>query len=71
MRRPSLCSSSRFRCASRRLAWPTRSTGLGLQFLRFVLGLSNASGQIRLRGELDPVNGTTSGDYLGTIRTQN
>jgi hypothetical protein len=25
------------------------------------------SGQIRLRGELDPVTGTTSGDYLGTI----
>jgi hypothetical protein len=25
------------------------------------------SGQIRLRGELDPVAGTTSGDYLGTI----
>ena len=27
------------------------------------------SGQIRLRGELDPVAGTTSGDYLGTICT--
>jgi hypothetical protein len=28
------------------------------------------SGQIRLRGELDPVAGTTSGDYLGTICQQ-
>jgi hypothetical protein len=25
------------------------------------------SGQIRLRGDLDPASGTTSGDYLGTI----
>ena len=29
----------------------------------------NASGQIRLRGELDPVEGTTSGDYLGSVCT--
>jgi len=28
------------------------------------------SGQIRLRGELDPGSGTTSGDYLGTICQQ-
>jgi len=28
------------------------------------------TGQIRLRGELDPVSGTTSGDYLGTICQQ-
>lgn len=27
------------------------------------------SGQIRLRGQLDPVDGTTSGDYLGTLCT--
>ena len=33
--------------------------------------MSNATGQIRLRGEFDPVAGTTSGDYLGTICTQN
>jgi len=31
--------------------------------------LAGASGQIRLRGQLDPVAGTTSGDYLGTICT--
>jgi len=31
--------------------------------------LQNASGQIRLRGPLDPVDGTTSGDYLGTLCT--
>ena len=28
------------------------------------------SGQIRLRGELDPVAGTTAGDYMGTICQQ-
>jgi hypothetical protein len=28
---------------------------------------AGASGQIRLRGEFDPVAGTTSGDYLGTL----
>ena len=28
---------------------------------------ANATGQIRLRGELDQVNGITAGDYLGTI----
>lgn len=28
---------------------------------------ANASGQIRLRGEYDPVAGTTSGDYIGSI----
>lgn len=31
--------------------------------------LQNASGQIRLRGHLDPADGTTSGDYLGTLCT--
>lgn len=31
--------------------------------------LQNASGQIRLRGQLDPIDGTTSGDYLGTLCT--
>lgn len=31
--------------------------------------LQHASGQIRLRGQLDPVEGTTSGDYLGTVCT--
>lgn len=30
---------------------------------------ANATGQIRLRGEFDPVAGTTSGDYFGTICT--
>jgi hypothetical protein len=30
---------------------------------------ANATGQIRLRGDFDPVAGTTSGDYLGTICT--
>ena len=28
---------------------------------------ANASGQIRLRGQLSQTDGTTSGDYLGTI----
>jgi hypothetical protein len=31
--------------------------------------MANASGQIRLRGEFDPVAGTTSGDYIGTVCT--
>ncbi|HKT79995.1 MAG TPA: hypothetical protein VJP86_07220 [Vicinamibacterales bacterium] len=31
--------------------------------------MTNATGQIRLRGDFDPVAGTTSGDYLGTICT--
>lgn len=31
--------------------------------------MAGATGQIRLRGELDPVEGTTSGDYLGTLCT--
>ena len=31
--------------------------------------MANATGQIRLRGDFDPVAGTTSGDYLGTICT--
>jgi hypothetical protein len=31
--------------------------------------MANASGQIRLRGEFDPVAGTTSGDYLGSVCT--
>jgi hypothetical protein len=30
---------------------------------------AGTTGQIRLRGEFDPVEGTTSGDYLGTICT--
>jgi hypothetical protein len=30
---------------------------------------ANATGQIRLRGDFDPLAGTTSGDYLGTICT--
>ena len=29
--------------------------------------MANATGQIRLRGEFDPVAGTTSGDYIGTV----
>jgi hypothetical protein len=29
----------------------------------------NATGQIRLRGEFDPQQGTTSGDYFGTLCT--
>ena len=29
--------------------------------------MANANGQIRLRGEFDPVAGTTSGDYIGTV----
>lgn len=31
--------------------------------------MTNATGQIRLRGEFDPVVGTTSGDYIGTVCT--
>ena len=31
---------------------------------------STAKGQIRLRGEFDPVAGTTSGDYLGKLCSQ-
>jgi hypothetical protein len=31
--------------------------------------MANATGQIRLRGEFDPVAGTTSGDYIGTMCT--
>jgi hypothetical protein len=31
--------------------------------------MQNASGQIRLRGELNPAEGTTSGDYLGEVCT--
>jgi hypothetical protein len=30
---------------------------------------ASATGQIRLRGDFDPVAGTTSGDYLGTLCT--
>ena len=29
--------------------------------------MENATGQIRLRGNFDPVAGTTSGDYIGTV----
>jgi len=29
--------------------------------------MANATGQIRLRGEFDPVAGTTSGDYIGVV----
>jgi hypothetical protein len=32
---------------------------------------SNATGQIRLRGDYDPVAGITSGDYLGTVCASN
>ena len=31
--------------------------------------LAGTTGQIRLRGQLDPIEGTTSGDYLGRICT--
>jgi len=31
--------------------------------------MANATGQIRLRGEFDPVAGTTSGDYIGMVCT--
>lgn len=31
--------------------------------------LANATGQIRLRGQLDQAEGTTSGDYMGTLCT--
>jgi hypothetical protein len=31
--------------------------------------MAKATGQIRLRGEFDPVDGTTSGDYIGTVCT--
>lgn len=30
-------------------------------------GMAGASGQIRLRGEFDAANGTTAGDYTGTV----
>lgn len=32
-------------------------------------GMANATGQIRLRGQFDPVAGTTSGEYIGTVCT--
>jgi hypothetical protein len=32
-------------------------------------GMSGATGQIRLRGEFDAAEATTSGDYLGTLCT--
>lgn len=31
--------------------------------------MANATGQIRLRGELNPAEGTTSGDYIGEVCT--
>lgn len=31
--------------------------------------MAGATGQIRLRGEFDPIAGTTSGDYIGTVCT--
>ena len=31
--------------------------------------LAGTTGQIRLRGQLDPIEGTTSGDYIGRICT--
>jgi hypothetical protein len=31
--------------------------------------MANANGQIKLRGEFDPVAGITSGDYVGTVCT--
>lgn len=32
--------------------------------------MTHATGQIRLRGEFDPVAGITSGDYIGTLCTR-
>ena len=32
-------------------------------------GMANATGQIRLRGEFDPIAGATSGEYIGTVCT--
>jgi hypothetical protein len=32
--------------------------------------MANATGQIRLRGEFDPIAGTTSGDYIGIVCAQ-
>jgi hypothetical protein len=32
--------------------------------------MSGATGQIRLRGEFDAAEGTTGGDYIGTVCTQ-
>ena len=32
--------------------------------------MSNATGQIRLRGEFSASEGTTAGDYLGTLCSQ-
>lgn len=32
--------------------------------------MAGATGQIRLRGEFDPLAGTTSGDYIGTACKQ-
>lgn len=32
--------------------------------------MADATGQIRLRGEFDPAEATTSGDYVGTLCTQ-
>ena len=31
---------------------------------------ANTKGQIRLRDEFDPIAGSTSGDYLGTMCSQ-
>ncbi len=31
--------------------------------------MANATGQIRLRGEFDPIAGTTSGEYIGMVCT--
>jgi hypothetical protein len=36
-------------------------------FASLITFAGSISGQIRLRGEFDPVDGTTNGDYLGTI----
>jgi hypothetical protein len=36
-------------------------------FASLITFAGSVSGQIRLRGEFDPVAGATSGDYLGTI----
>ncbi|MEP6707448.1 MAG: hypothetical protein ABJC05_08015, partial [Pyrinomonadaceae bacterium] len=33
-------------------------------------GMSGATGQIRLRGEFNPAEATTSGDYIGSLCTQ-
>jgi hypothetical protein len=47
---------------------PFVSAGQG-GFASLITFSGPVSGQIRLRGELDPNTGTTSGDYIGTLCT--